>query len=197
MHILNLHFLSDWIITSGEGAGAYADVTTVKDTNLLPYVPGKAIKGLLRDAFFQGIENNWFKQGDHLAKILFGEESASGTLGQGAMQVASAELSKSEKAYFSEHKTHVKFLYRTVHSTQIDEKTGSAAAGSLRSMEVVVPLTLQAELSFNTLLLSESEINEQEAVVALQKILPLLTEIGAKRTRGYGQITIELNKQGG
>lgn len=45
-----LKFYSEWHCGSGLGAGADVDALVVKDKNKLPYVPGKTIKGLIREA---------------------------------------------------------------------------------------------------------------------------------------------------
>lgn len=46
----HLKFYSEWHCGSGLGAGADVDALVVKDKNKLPYVPGKTIKGLIREA---------------------------------------------------------------------------------------------------------------------------------------------------
>lgn len=197
MYDLQVEFLSDWAITSGQGAGAYADIVTLKDENSLPYVPGKSLKGIARNAFQQAIDNNWFPERNNWTEVLFGTEGANGETTQGALQFSSAELSGEEKRYFQVERKQVKFLYRTIHFTKINEETGTAENGSLRAMEVVVPLTLRAELGLNKSVLAQHEVKEVEAIDALSKALTLVTEMGAKRTRGFGQVAITIAEQGG
>ena len=43
-------FLSDWHAGSGLGSGADSDAVVIKDANNLPYLPGKTIKGLIKDS---------------------------------------------------------------------------------------------------------------------------------------------------
>ena len=43
-------FFSNWHCGSGLAAGADTDELVIKDRNGLPYVPGRTIKGLLREA---------------------------------------------------------------------------------------------------------------------------------------------------
>ena len=43
-------FLTDWHCGSGLAAGADVDALVVKDKERLPYVPGKTMKGLVREA---------------------------------------------------------------------------------------------------------------------------------------------------
>lgn len=44
-----LKFYSEWHCGSGLGAGADVDALVIKDAHQLPFVPGKTIKGLLRE----------------------------------------------------------------------------------------------------------------------------------------------------
>lgn len=46
---IRISFLSDWHIGSGLGNGAIADSILVRDSNGLPFLPGGAIKGALRE----------------------------------------------------------------------------------------------------------------------------------------------------
>ena len=56
-----IEFHTDWHCGSGLAAGADVDALVVKDQSGLPFVPGKTIKGLLREAVeeirgFKGLE---------------------------------------------------------------------------------------------------------------------------------------------
>ena len=43
-------FFSPWHCGSGTSAGADVDELVVKDKNGMPYIPGKTLKGLIREA---------------------------------------------------------------------------------------------------------------------------------------------------
>ncbi|MEM1124287.1 MAG: RAMP superfamily CRISPR-associated protein, partial [Bacteroidota bacterium] len=45
-----IKFISDWHVGSGLDAGVEVDALVLKDEKNLPYLPGKTIKGLLKDA---------------------------------------------------------------------------------------------------------------------------------------------------
>lgn len=47
---IKIEFFSPWHCGSGLSAGADADSLVIKDTKGLPYIPGKTIKGLIREA---------------------------------------------------------------------------------------------------------------------------------------------------
>ena len=46
---LTVTFLSDWQISSGIGDGYLADSMLVRNDKGLPYIPGRALKGALRE----------------------------------------------------------------------------------------------------------------------------------------------------
>lgn len=46
----SIKFHTDWHCGSGLAAGADVDALVVKDKNRLPFIPGKTIKGLVREA---------------------------------------------------------------------------------------------------------------------------------------------------
>lgn len=48
--ILTVTFISDWHVGSGMGDGAIADSILTRDADGLPYIPGRAIKGALRES---------------------------------------------------------------------------------------------------------------------------------------------------
>ena len=58
-------FLDYWHLSSGLSAGAKLDSTVTRDENGLPYIPGKTIKGLIKEQS----NNNKFLE------ICFGEEA--------------------------------------------------------------------------------------------------------------------------
>ena len=47
---IKIEFFSPWHCGSGLSAGADADSLVIKDINGLPFIPGKTIKGLIREA---------------------------------------------------------------------------------------------------------------------------------------------------
>ena len=59
-----IEFFSNWHCGSGLAAGADVDALVIKDNNGLPYVPGRTLKGLLREA----------------ATILFADKELIGTI---------------------------------------------------------------------------------------------------------------------
>lgn len=193
---------SYWLAGTGNDAGAYADNLATKDGNGLPYLPAKTQKGQFREAFQLAEDNGWFEQfyrqfNASLTALLFGVESRDGQNGQGILQFSNAELSDNEKAFFlepisdQEKKDRKHCLFTLINSTAIDT-TGKSKAYSLRSYEVVVPMTLIGELTAQTQHLPSNIRNtiEQHLTIWLDQVLPLITHIGAKKQRGLGEVKI-------
>ena len=47
---ITIRFFSQWHCGSGTSAGADVDELVVKDKNGMPFIPGKTLKGLIREA---------------------------------------------------------------------------------------------------------------------------------------------------
>lgn len=172
-------FLDYWHLSSGLSAGAKLDSTVSKDKNGLPYIPGKTIKGLARE--LAELTNNF----DFVCNC-FGSSS----------DEKDSFYSKEKiipECYFSDlqiednTKTSIiknslqNQLFDEIASTKIDEN-GIAQSGSLREIEVVIPITLYGKI--------ENIPNEyrEEMISCLKKI----KRMGLNRNRGLGRCTIEI-----
>jgi len=161
-----IEFFDYWHLGSGVSAGPALDSTVVKDENGLPYVPGKTIKGILREmAEMIG--------GESTAKI-FGEEGSS----MGEAYFSNAELDRDTAAYLAAHPNEAKHLYEKISSTKIGNN-GIAEDQSLREIEVVVPLTLWGEIAC-----------KEEEKALLSQAMGMVKQIGLNRNRGLGRCQI-------
>jgi CRISPR/Cas system CSM-associated protein Csm3 (group 7 of RAMP superfamily) len=207
--IFNMEFniQSYWHIGSGAEGGAYADALVLKDNQQLPYLPGKSIKGLLRDAFTRAEKNQWFNfactgpdpaEQYSLVDLLFGNENNDGTTNQGILQISSAVLSSQEKNYLSQYPQAKSQLYKVTYSTAIDEETGVAKNTSLRSMEVSVPMLLTAQVAINK---THPEFIKNQSLFSgkldewLAQVVIFITELGAKRHRGLGKVVVNVKQE--
>lgn len=187
---LTFDIRSDWHVGAGREGGAYADSLVFKDPNGLPVLPGKSIKGLIRHAFHEAFSYGWLDDAteDDLTH-LFGREGAE-LNNQGLVHFSSATLSSPELAYFNENKEAIHHLYRVRHSTAIEQKTGVAKEGSLRTMEVAVPMTLSAPLTIQAAPKQAAQYQKW-----LKTALPLVCALGGKRRRGLGEVIVTLAQQ--
>lgn len=179
-----IEFHTDWHCGSGLAAGADVDALVVKDNNDLPFIPGKTIKGLLREAVeeirgFQG------KGCDKVFVDTFGYfEKDKSEMTRGQAFFSNAELSGQEQAAIVANKV-ARFMYRSIASTAID-KDGIAKEHSLRKMEVVVPCILYGEI------LNVPESFEGE----MRNALKYIKRLGQNRNRGLGRCTITIEEGG-
>lgn len=176
-----IRFLSDWHTGSGLSSGANADAIVIKDKNNLPYIPGKTIKGLLKDALLDIYDVQPSKLNKSLFDTLFGsvigdKSNASSLFFSNVELVEKDEISTELSA----------FLYRNVASTTINEN-GVAKDGSLRTMEVTIPITLEGYIG------KETELSAEE-IDLLELAMKWTRSLGSNRNRGLGRCLIELKK---
>ena len=169
-----IEFFSDWHCGSGLAAGADVDELVVKDKNGLPFIPGKTIKGLVKEALedicsFRGDDK------DELIKEAFGFFNEKDSKGKGTAFFGNATLPKNEQDSIRDNKVQ-EFMYRNIASTSI-ESNGIAKEHSLRRMETVVPCKL------------EGSIKDVPAglVEDVKDALKFIKRLGTDRNRGLGR----------
>ncbi|MEI6882543.1 MAG: RAMP superfamily CRISPR-associated protein [Bacteroidota bacterium] len=170
-------FLSDWHCGSGLSGGAEADATVIKDDRNLPYIAGKTIKGLLKEALIDMSEIEQCTEDD--IKNMFGIEAYDKNDKKAFF--SNATLSTNEQEEIVQGKLS-DFLYRNIASTQI-EKNGTAKGNSLRVVEVCIPITLGGTIS---------GINSEEQNKLLKKALKWVRHLGVNRNRGLGRCKFEI-----
>lgn len=173
-------FLSDWHAGSGLGSGADADAVVIKDKDKLPCLPGKTIKGLLKDAITDIMEVQPKLVDKETITELFGEYVESKKKSDmGSLFFSNAELGKVEKQSIS--KDMSAYLYRNIVSTKIDEN-GVAKEGSLRTMQVCIPVVLEGYIDG----LSNDDVQLFELAFRY------LRHVGVNRNRGLGRCRFEI-----
>lgn len=182
-----IQFFAPWHCSSGQSAGADVDTTVIKDKNGLPYIPGKTLKGLIREAVV-----------DYgLLRHILTEEDINRTFGLPA-DASNPENNIIGEAFFTDalldeqetkaitQKKAQQFMYDKVASTAIDEK-GVAKDLSLRSIEIVVACTLYAQI-----------LNIPDKVAdVMDKALGMIHQVGLNRNRGLGRCDIRIIEKGG
>lgn len=134
-----LKFFDYWHVSSGLSGGAALDSYVIKDSAGLPYVPGKTIKGLVREAaelfWDQGDIDKCF--GSRGGK---GEQKNNDDMTQAQCYFSSATIDEKIAAEITSNKLE-RNLFEIISATKIDEN-GIVADKSLRDIEVVLPITL-------------------------------------------------------
>jgi CRISPR/Cas system CSM-associated protein Csm3 (group 7 of RAMP superfamily) len=198
---LTVEFQTYWHIGTGRGSGQNLDALVEKDAHGLPYIPGKTIKGLFRDAMYK--LDDWTQQ-KH-TDLLFGVRTDSSEKDRtetqpGLLRFSNVQLV--EQAYLSqpENSQLVPHLFQTLASTAIDTETGSAQDKSLRMTEVVIPAQLHGEITFLPPIEASDFVKQQSALLAqpdkiqhlLAQAASLITHIGANKNRGMGRVRLEV-----
>jgi len=186
---LNLDIRSYWRAGSGDGGGAYADLLVIKKQGL-PYLPGKQLKGLLKNAMTTCVQAQVNSNPKIIPKTiideLFGQEGATS---KGLIEISNATLPVIEKQWLLEDKGRIKMLYHTKDSQAVDYATGTTKPGSLRTMEVAVPMQLCAEINLTSAI---NGYNIEQIKKWMEYSCQLITHIGANRNRGLGRVNITL-----
>jgi len=164
-------FLDYWHTSSGLSAGAKLDSSVAKDSDGLPYLSGKTIKGLVREMA------NLLDDGSFIKKC-FGEEGVD----MGECYFSNATLNKDKKDEKDEIVSNnlQDNLYSVIASTKMEN--GIAVDDSLREIEVVIPISLYGEIL---------DIDSHEDKEKLLKALKMIKRIGLNRNRGLGRCEIK------
>ena len=109
----------------------------------MPFVPGKTIKGLVREAV-EDIRNLRGKNTDDLVDTFGFFDKDPLTAKKGSVFFTNAELAKTEYDAIVSNDAS-RFMYRDIACTAIDDK-GIAKEHSLRKMQVVVPCSVYGEI---------------------------------------------------
>ena len=207
--MLQIDVHSYWHIGTGHGNGPSLDAVVAKSSGL-PFWPGKSLKGVFRDAFYQASTIQHLPHTQQHLYDLFGY-SVNNTMEnpeqdgpqvrfqshRGQLQFSSAYLERGEayqslKKALDDTNTDLKRFFFTELSQVALEEDGTAKEGALRSIEVAKPVRLYAEVSYQG-------DNPKDAFGLLEKSFPLIRIMGAHRIRGLGRITVSFtpeNKDG-
>ena len=183
----SIKFYSYWHTDSGLSQGMEADNSVLKDKKDLPYLPGKTIKGLLRDAALT-IQKP-FSVDDEVITAIFGSLARqSNTTSRstddidkfskpGTCRFNDALLNEKDAKYILDGELTT-LLYRRVTSTKLDENR-QAEDKSLRTSEATTPLILYGSIN---------NIPEDEEYMSfIRNCLKAVKHIGLKRSRGWGR----------
>lgn len=167
--VYKITFLDFWHLSSGLSAGAKFDSMVVKDKDNLPFVPAKTIKGLLREIAKESTNQDF-------VNICFGNEGVNS--GDCYFRNATLENKTIEEIVKNNLQNE---LYKEIASTKIGEN-GIAENGSLREIEVVIPISLYGKIEN-----IPSEFEED-----MKNSLKQIKRMGLNRNRGLGRCKIEI-----
>jgi len=177
-----IQFNSFWHTGSGLSSGTESDLVVIKDKNGLPFIPGKTLKGLLREA--ANIINQFDSKlvTKEFINTVFGEvtdEDKNTVSKEAQVFFSDAYLSENMREHFNANPQHKDLLFKNISSTKIN-KEGQAEDHSLRQMEVAIPLDLYAELIDMP----------NEYVTQMEYCFSWVKKLGLNRSRGLGRCEI-------
>jgi len=187
---VRLEFLSYWQTGSGEGLRPDLDAVCHRDADGLPFFPGRTFKGLWREAM--QVAEGYSHLPKEMTAQLFGTGDYSPRPGTSAWQTESM-------LYFSdlvlepeirrwlcreENKLNRQELFRSVAFTALDN--GVARKGSLRNIEVCIPLTLHGTVSL------PKPTKNKEWKDHLRKTAGLIRAAGYRRHCGLGRCQVRV-----
>ncbi|MBD5358029.1 MAG: CRISPR-associated protein [Bacteroides sp.] len=188
-------FFTDWHCGSGLAAGADVDALVIKNGKGLPYIPGKTVKGLLREAiediitFYGGKEDprnqslyQYFIEAFGIFIDNTDNPDLKNVMERGNAFFTNAELPKDAQDIIESEKLYP-YIYRTLSSTAIDPN-GIAVDHSLRRIEVAVPCTLYGKI------LGLPDDGEFNKLVA--DGLSYIKRLGQNRNRGLGRCSFTI-----
>lgn len=173
-----LRFYEYWHCGSGLSSGADVDLLVIKDKDGLPFIPGKTIKGLLREAVLDisNLSNSNNKQQLKKALGFFNNKKEENRADKGDCFFTNAEIHQDLKDAIVANQ-YTDYLFDTVSSTAILE-TGVAKDKSLRRMQVVIPCTLEGTIL---------NIPDEATASDFEKGLKFIKRLGQNRNRGLGK----------
>ncbi len=168
-----VELLSDWHIGSGLDSATDTNALVLKNELHQPYIPGKTIKGLFKDAMYDMVDAG--KIEEEVVIQIFGEMTGKQESVNGAAFFCNAALKEpeSEEIYSNSLSD---FLYRNLASTAISEN-GSALESSLRVTQVTLPIDLYGQITGL----------DDVGYDAIRKALKLIRHLGVSRNRGLGR----------
>lgn len=203
--VLEIEILSYWHPGTGRGDGAASDAVVQRTAQGLPVLPGRTVKGLLREvvmlgaaagvvtlpncdeAVFGSALPDRVSSDDRISRL----ENQRFTTTSGALRIGNAQLGRTSQertqweryAASEEGRELVPTLITSVSSTKLQD--GVAADHTLRTIEVFVPVTLYAPLDLDT---SALEGKADAVWRALSESVELFfRSLGSHRNRGLGR----------
>lgn len=181
-------FHSLWHCGSGECKGADLDALVIKEPNGLPYIPGKTLKGLIKDGMqtIVDVKSDTINQED--ISHLFGREADDNGGLVGTCFFTNASISEPIANFLGAGgQQYQKHLFKKLTSTAIVGETGVSMDHSLRSMEATIPIELVGQI------LNVPDDHQSHFEQAMQ----MIKFLGVGRNRGLGRCTFEIKEKKG
>jgi CRISPR/Cas system CSM-associated protein Csm3 (group 7 of RAMP superfamily) len=177
-------FDTEWLVAGGESLLGTADIAPMKDDEGFPFIPGRSLRGVVREAVClvdDCINGSW-------ERTLFGERLVPGGphhYREGTVRVGNALLVR-ELATACNLPDVRQDIFATVRRTALTMDR-VAQRHTLRELEVCIPgLVLMAEL----------QVADERSLHVIAFACGLVRSIGHGRSRGLGRCRLEVRLNG-
>ena len=174
-----IEFFSYWHAGSGLAGSTYADSVVNKNESNLPLIPGKTIKGLLREAAETLNKLDKKMVSDEFIVDIFGDRTQEGKAFFGNVGLSKVLSDRIIQSDLSQD------LYNVISSTKIDAN-GQAQDGSLRQLEVTIPITMYGQIE---------HFSGEGYEPQLENCFKWVKQLGQSRNRGLGRCKFSIVKK--
>lgn len=203
--VVELHMLSDWHVGAGYGEGEI-DRAVLRDECGLPYVPGKTLRGVLRDACEEvvfGLDEGSFGSWRELLDAIFGSQpalqtaAAQGKPRPGLLNISNALYPEALRSAVAERPRLAGASTFTKPGVRVSSRSGRALPRHLR-FEEMARLGVRLQSTFALELPDGPNGASSRATFALVLAgLTRLEVLGGKRRRGSGRVAAAIISPGG
>ena len=176
-------FLTWWHCGSGQAAGPDVDELAINDVDGLPFIPGRTMKGLLRDACQQMEGYGMVGKDADRINAVFGyyDENDTRYAAKGDAFFSDVVLPVADRRKIGADQTLCNAMYSSIAATAIGDD-GIAKDHSLRKIQVTVPCELYGMITH----VSEKDID------MLENAMKYIKRMGLGRSHGLGRCKVEL-----
>ena len=191
---VKIEVLEYWHAGTGRSSGPVYDLEPVRDGASLPYLPGRTLRGLMREGTQRAEESGLDSVPKGTTCRLFGKPpDGKRTGGDGILRVSDATLAPAIRAWAASRGGDVsESLFVPLAGTAIDPETGQVKDRSLRVLEVAVPVTLWATVH----IVAPHVDVEKDIALPLRAGLAFVRGLGSQRRRGLGRARFSLEERG-
>lgn len=199
---LIIEFLTEWQVSSGIGDGYIADNKLARDNEGFLYIPGRAVKGALREGATLLSRLNGRKDLVTLLETVFGTESQADKTNQsGCIRVGNAHLDSNFRNYLNGQDPKLKkgtLADLITHRAQTKLTSNKQVAeGSLRKMECAIPfIQLETDIDISSCVIKDKIVSDAYLEEYLMAVCAAVKSIGGDRARGLGKCKIYFKDKG-
>lgn len=187
-----IFFFSDWHCGSGLSGGFGINQLVIRDKNGLPFIPGRTLKVLLRDAAenISTLDPSNQAAWDTFINTVFGTRkgAAEPNFILASCYFSDGQIPVDIKTHLANNADLKQFIFRESSSTAINDN-GLAKAHSLRVQETVIPLTITANISNFPV---DDDFDDKLSIC-----MKWVKRLGVNRNRGLGRCCFEIVTSGG